>query len=108
MIHHLPISLAAVLMLAGCPAIAGDINNPSHLSNTGNDAINNVKARQFMMGGQNSNRNDTGNGNAYDPNTDTLVHMGSAKRGNCTMNVGGTTNGKDVVVSAHNIINVCK
>ena len=108
MIRRLPLCLATVLMLAGCPAIAGDFNNPTHLSNTGNDAINNVKARQYMMGGQNSNLTDPGAGNAYDPNTDTLVHMGSAQRGNCTMNVGGTTNGKDVVVSAHNIINVCK
>ena len=98
-------ALAAALLVSGNPAVAGDINNPTHLTNSGNSAINTVKARQYNQGGQN---NTDANGNSYDPYTGTLVHQGTARKGDCTMNVGGVASGKEMVVSAKNIVNVCK
>ncbi len=103
---RLPMILFALSLLGGGPAVAGEINNPTHLTNTGNSAINTIKARQYQTGSGNMNATDPGN--AYDPNTDTLVHMGNARRGDCTMNVGGVSDGKNLVVSAKNIVNVCK
>ncbi len=100
-------ALIAAFMLSGGVAYAGDINNPTHLTNSGNTAVNAVKARQYgTTGGMNSN--DTGGGNSYDPTSDTLVHMGNARKGDCTMNVGGVNSGRETVVTARNIVNVCK
>lgn len=102
-----PMVLFAASLLGGGSAFAGDINNPTHLTNTGNSAINTIKARQYQSGEGNT-MNNVDPGNAYDPNTGTLVHMGNGRKGDCTMNVGGVSDGKNVVVSAKNIVNVCK
>ena len=101
-------AIAVALLFCGGSAMAGDINNPSHLTNSGNNAINNVKARQYNQGGSSMDSSTDSNGNSYDPNTGTLVHMGNARKGDCTMNVGGVASGRETVVSAKNIVNVCK
>lgn len=90
------------------PTEAADINNPTHLGNTGNAKVNKIKAREYMErnDSDSSNSGMDSNGNYVDG--DTVVHMGNANKGNCNMNVGGTKSGKDTVVTAKNIINVCK
>ncbi len=94
---------AAALLLGGLPAQAGDINNPTHLTNSGNSAVNSVKARQFT-GGNTVNAE----GNSYDPTSGSLVHVGNARKGDCNMNVGGVKSGRETVVTARNIVNVCQ
>ena len=104
------IMLAAIFALVSLTAVeAADINNPTHLGNTGNAKVNKIKAREYMgrensSGGESSGMDS--NGNYVDG--DTVVHMGNASKGNCNMNVGGTKDGKDTVVTSKNIINVCK
>lgn len=99
---------AAFLMTAPGMASASDINRPTHLSNGGNTAVNNVKAKQYLQGAPENSGQPDADGNVYDPGTDTLVHMGSARKGDCNMNVGGVKSGNETVVTAKNIINVCK
>ena len=98
---------AVALMLAAGAASAGDINNSTHLSNDGNTAVNNVKAKRWTQQGAAESGTDS-DGNSYDASTDTLVHVGSAKKGDCTMNVGGVKDGKNTVVTAKNVINLCQ
>ncbi len=102
--RHIPtlLAFATAILLSGAPAQAGDINNTTHLTNSGNSAVNTVKARQFT-GGNTLNAE----GNSYDPNSGSLVHMGNAKKGDCNMNVGGVKSGRETVVTAKNIVNVC-
>ena len=89
-------------------ADAADINNPTHLGNGGNEKVNKIKAREYMEREGNSANSSGMDGNGNYVDGDNVVHMGSAAKGNCNMNVGGTKDGKDTVVSAKNIINVCK
>lgn len=103
-----PFCVVSLWVAAGA-ASASDINKPTHLTNSGNTAVNNVKAKQYLQGGQQeSGGQPDADGNIYDPSSDTLVHMGSAKKGNCNMNVGGVKSGNETVVTAKNIVNVCK
>jgi hypothetical protein len=101
------IAASVLFGLATLAAEAADINNPTHLGNTGNSKVNMVKAREYSQrqGGGESSGQDA-DGNYVDG--DTVVHMGNASKGNCNMNVGGTRSGKDTVVTAKNIINVCR
>jgi hypothetical protein len=93
---------AAVLLTGG--AWAQDYNKPTHLSNEGNQAVNTVKARGYLER--------QGSEDGYQQlNDQTVVNFGSSKAGTCNMNVGGTAagpNGKDTVVTAKNIINLCQ
>ena len=80
-------------------ATAGDVNKSTHLSNGGQVAVNKSNAKMYLQS--------DGNDDVMDRN-DTIVHMGSRKKGDCNMNVGGTQDGKNVVVTAKNIISICK
>ena len=95
------LATAMAVGLAGwsLQAAAGDINRPTHLSNSGTNAVNKAKAKSYLQS--------DGNGDVMDRN-DTIVHMGSRRKGDCNMNVGGVQDGKNVVVTAKNIINICK
>ncbi|MFN3076351.1 MAG: hypothetical protein ABT940_05640 [Alphaproteobacteria bacterium] len=91
---------AAVLALTAGVVSAQDINKRTRLGNEANGAVNSAKARQYMQ----SDGSDSG----YQDSSDTIVHIGSAKKGDCNMNVGGDTSGRQTVVTAKNIINICK
>ena|SRR5690349_12825787 len=97
------ITTVATTAVATWPATAGDINKSTHLSNTGQSKVNSVKAKQYLQS--------DGEEDGYERSDDTIVNFGSKKKGTCNMNVGGTPSGskdKDVVVTAKNIINICK
>lgn len=99
----LAISLALMLGGSVAPALAGDINKSTHLGNEGNTKVNAVKAKRYQQS--------IGDNDGYSDNSDTVVHFGSAKKGDCNLNVGASPSGKndkDVVVTAKNIINICK
>lgn len=99
----LAFGLALALGASAGPALASDINKSTHLGNSGNTKVNSVKAKRYMQ--------DEGEGDGYSDNSDTVVHFGSAKKGDCNLNVGSSSGGKndkDVVVTAKNIINICK
>lgn len=99
----LAVTLALALGVSAGMAMAGDINKSTHLGNSGNTKVNTVKAKQYMQ--------NEGDGDGYSDNSDTIVHFGNSKKGDCNMNVGaspGGRNDKEVVVTAKNIINICK
>lgn len=89
-----------VVVMAAGTVSASDINNRSHLGNSANGAVNSAKARQY--------KDSQGSESGYADSSDTIVHFGNSKKGDCNMNVGGTTSGKETVVTAKNIINICK
>ncbi|CAA7614598.1 conserved exported hypothetical protein [Candidatus Terasakiella magnetica] len=96
---------AAFVLVTTAPVVMADINNPQHLQNRGQQKVSNVKAKQWLQDG--------GNKNGYQQQQDqTIVNYGSKKAGTCNMNVGTTAPGqkapKDVVVTAKDIINICK
>ncbi|MBI5163848.1 MAG: hypothetical protein HY985_08090 [Magnetospirillum sp.] len=98
------IAIAAAIAL---PAWAGDINRGSHLDNHGQSKVDNVKAKRWTMDGGQKKKS------GYEQmNDQTVVNFGSKKAGTCNMNVGTTQPGqqapKEVVVTAKDIINICK
>jgi len=95
------VTIACVVAL---PAQAQSFNKGSHLNSTGQSKVNKALAKGWAAG---------------DPNVTsearTVVNVGSHKAGNCTVNVGttqatkpGQQAPKEVVVTAKEIINVCK
>lgn len=105
-IRHAALMLAATLVvLSPASAAWAEVNNPQHLNNRGQQKVNNVKAKRWVQEG--------GKKDGYSQQGDqTIVNFGSKKAGTCNMNVGSTQAGdkapKDVVVTAQNIINICK
>ncbi|MBY0429557.1 MAG: hypothetical protein K2Q10_00040 [Rhodospirillales bacterium] len=97
-------TMAAAVLVAPMTASA-DINKPQHLSNGGNEKVNKVKAKGYL------DRDSKQSG--YEAmQSNTIVNMGSKKAGTCNMNVGAPAPGqkapKEVVVTAKDIINICK
>ncbi len=101
------VAVAVGLALAGVPAAMAETNNPQHLQNRGQMKVANVKAKQWTKDG--AGKSSSGYQKQQDQ---TLVNVGSKKAGTCNMNVGTTAPGqkapKDVVVTAKDIINICK
>jgi hypothetical protein len=97
------IGVTMALGLALGPAWAGYINNPTHLTNNGQGKVSNVKAKQWMQqDGSKGGYDQMGGGD--------VVNIGSRRAGTCNMNVGSSpgNDSKDTIVTAKNIINICK
>ncbi len=82
-------------------ALAQSFNKSQHLNSSGQSKVNKALAKGYAA-------ND---GSAKMENR-TVVNIGNKKSGDCTVNVGTTQAGqkapKEVVVTAKEIINVCK
>ncbi|MEY2631583.1 MAG: hypothetical protein RIR00_237 [Pseudomonadota bacterium] len=95
-------SAVLVMMLLGAGVAVAQVNSSQHLGSRGQSKVNSAEARGWMQ--QNSS-------SGYQvQQQQSQVNIGSKKAGTCTMNVGGTQGrgSKDVVVTAKDIINVCK
>lgn len=88
-------SLGAVLAV---PVFA--LNEGTHLNPRGQSKVNKALAKGYLQSGAESMQKQQ-----------TQVNIGSKRAGTCTMNVGATQGGKDskeTIVTAKEIINVCK
>ncbi len=100
----LAVAVAFGLSLGLPLAAQAEVNNPQHLNNRGQSKVNNVKAKRWTQEGKKD---------GYSSMQDqTIVNFGSKKAGTCNMNVGAPAPGqkapKEVVVTAKDIINICK
>lgn len=91
-----------MLLIAGAalaiPAHA--LNEGTHLQPRGQSKVNKALAKGYLQSGAESMQKQQ-----------TQVNIGSKRAGTCTMNVGATQGGKDskeTIVTAKEIINVCK
>lgn len=87
---------AALLAL---PA-AAEINKGTHLNTGGQSKVNKALAKGYRDSGAEQMQQQQ-----------SQVNIGSKRAGNCTMNVGATQSGKgskETIVTAKEIINVCK
>jgi hypothetical protein len=95
------ISVTAIaLSFAGTTALS-QINQGSHLNSSGQSKVNKALAKGWAANDGSSSKESR-----------TVVNVGSRKEGNCAVNLGTTQKGqkapKEVVVTAKEIINVCK
>ena len=85
--------------MVSLPASA-EINKGSHLNTSGQSKVGKALAKGYLdSGAEQMQANQS------------QVNIGSKKAGNCTMNVGSTQSGKgskETIVTAKEIINVCK
>lgn len=97
--------LKSLLVLLGTAMLAlpvgAEINKGSHLNTSGQSKVNKALAKGYLdSGAEQMQKNQS------------QVNIGSKKAGNCTMNVGTTQSGskgsKETIVTAKEIINVCK
>lgn len=89
------ISAAALLAL---PVMA-EINKGGHLGTSGQSKVNSVMAKGYLeKGAEQMQANQS------------QVNIGSKRAGTCTMNVGANSGkgSKETIVTAKEIINVCK
>ena len=90
----------AVATTVALPAFA-DINKGTHLNTSGQSKVNKVMAKGYLDSGADQMQKNQ-----------SQVNIGSKKAGTCTMNVGATQSGqkgsKETIVTAKEIINVCK
>ncbi len=94
----LAFSMLAFSVLAALPAHA--LNEGSHLNPRGQSKVNKALAKGYLQSGTEGMQKQQ-----------TQVNIGSKRAGTCTMNVGATQGGKDskeTIVTAKEIINVCK
>lgn len=80
------------------PALA--LNEGTHLQPRGQSKVNKALAKGYLQSGAESMQKQQ-----------TQVNVGSKRAGTCTMNVGATQGGKnskETIVTAKEIINVCK
>lgn len=94
------IALVAVALAFSVSAPA-EINKGSHLNTAGQSKVNKALAKGYRdSGAEQMQANQS------------QVNIGSKRAGNCTMNVGTTQSGqkgsKETIVTAKEIINVCK
>lgn len=100
MVQLAKLGLLAAAVLVVLPAVA-EINKGSHLNTSGQSKVNKALAKGYRdSGAEQMQQNQS------------QVNIGSKKAGNCTMNVGTTQAGqkgsKETIVTAKEIINVCK
>jgi uncharacterized ferredoxin-like protein len=76
-----------------------EFNKPSGLSNRGQTKVHGALAKSYLQKGATSVQQSR-----------TVVNIGSKRAGTCTMNIGTTNDkkAKDVIVTAKDIINVCR
>lgn len=94
------ILLATVTGMVALP-VAAEINKGTHLNTSGQSKVNKVMAKGYLDSGADQMQKNQ-----------SQVNIGSKKAGTCTMNVGTTQSGqkgsKETIVTAKEIINVCK
>jgi hypothetical protein len=76
------------------------LNEGTHLNPRGQSKVNKALAKGYLQSGAEGMQKQQ-----------TQVNIGSKRAGTCTMNVGATQGGKDskeTIVTAKEIINVCK
>lgn len=96
----IPIIAVTAATLFSLSAFAQQINQGTHLGTSGQSKVNGVLAKGYLEKGAQQMQQDQ-----------TQVNIGSKKAGTCNMNVGATASGngsKETIVTAKNIINVCK
>ena len=96
--------LAALAFACASTVAAAEFNKPSHLNAEGQSKVNKALAKGWSAGDKSA----TAEGRS-------VVNVGSKKAGNCTVNIGTTQKAKpgeqapkEVVVTAKEVINVCK
>lgn len=93
------LAFAVLVTAVAMPAWA--LNEGTHLNSRGQSKVNKAMAQSYRQGGTEGVRKQQ-----------TQVNIGSKRDGTCTMNVGATpgTNpgSKETIVTAKEIINVCK
>jgi hypothetical protein len=92
--------LVAVTILAtlSFPTLA--INEGTHLNSRGQSKVNKAMAKGYLQSGVDGMQKQK-----------TQVNIGNKRDGSCTMNVGASPGGqgsKETIVTAKEIINVCK
>lgn len=89
------------LALISSLAFAQDFNKSRHLNSSSQSKVNKTLAKGYAT-----------NDKAAKMDNRTIVNVGSRKSGDCTVNVGTVAKGekapREVVVTAKEIINVCK
>lgn len=96
---------ACVVALVGfVPGVGvAEINKGSHLNTGGQSKVNKALAKGYLQSGDDG---------AKRMETQSQVNIGSKRAGTCTMNVAtqpaGGKNSKEVIVTAKEIINICK
>jgi hypothetical protein len=95
------ISVAAIALSIAASTALSQINQSSHLNSTGQSKVNKALAKGWAANDGSSSMENR-----------SVVNIGKKGEGNCTVNVGTTQKGqkapKEVVVTAKEIINVCK
>lgn len=93
------ILVAACAGALALPA-AAEINKGTHLNTSGQSKVNKALAKGYLdSGAEQMQKNQS------------QVNIGSKRAGTCTMNVGASQGGKgskETIVTAKEIINVCK
>lgn len=90
----------AVFMCAAMASPVCALNEGSHLNPRGQSKVNKALAKGYQQSGAEAMQKQQ-----------QQVNIGSKRAGTCTMNVGATQGGKDskeTIVTAKEIINVCK
>lgn len=100
MVKLVTLTLGALLVAAVSLPVAAEINKGSHLNTSGQGKVNKAMAKGYLQSGaQQMQQNQS------------QVNIGSKRAGTCTMNVGANESGKgskETIVTAKEIINVCK
>jgi len=96
------VRIAALCTVAlASTAVLADINQGSHLNSRGQSKVNKAIAKGYQQAGAEAMQKDR-----------TQVNIGSRRAGDCVMNVGATPASqkpaKEVIVTAKEIINVCR
>jgi len=92
------LSVAAVMVVLTTPAWA--LNEGTHLNSRGQSKVNKAMAKGYLQSGVGGMQKQK-----------TQVNIGNKRDGSCTMNVGaspGSQGSKETIVTAKEIINVCK
>lgn len=98
MLKRMVFALVTAVFLS-TPAMA-EINKGTHLNTGGQSKVNKALAKGYRDSGAEQMQQQQ-----------SQVNIGSKRAGNCTMNVGASQSGKgskETIVTAKEIINVCK
>lgn len=93
-------TLTVALATIGLAMPAWSLNEGTHINPRGQSKVNKALAKGYMKGGAEQMQKQQ-----------TQVNVGSKRAGTCTMNVGTAEDSKDskeTIVTAKEIINVCK
>lgn len=98
--RNMVLKLTTMLLALGLASSGWALNEGTHLNPRGQSKVNKALAKGYMQSGADQMQKQQ-----------TQVNIGSKRAGTCTMNVGATQdskNTKETIVTAKEIINVCK